>query len=739
MTIAYDNFYSDDDSSLRFAKSYLDAGYSPIPIKPRSKIPCDSGWQNLRLIEDQLAESFWPGTNVGVLLGEPSCGLVDVDLDNANALKLAPCFLPPTDFKFGRQSKPMSHWIYRTQNPGNCKKLTAHETIVEVRATGGQTVFPGSVHPSSEEISFCDADFGELPMPGHCTREELDQAATNIAIASVLLDYWTPGLRHQLSFALTGVFVRHGWTEENVLKLVKAVAETANDDDVEDRVNSVQTTFENHHKGNPITGWPTLNEVIGADAAKHIGKFIGATGGPSDQTARPAANSNCQWTVSNFATDHDAAVTFSDQCSGNLIFSPNSSQWYQRKVQVFEPIADCIAQGVVGDFADMAYRQLGKDVKVIKSRSKINATQELSRSRLAIDQGLIDSDRNLVGLSDGRILDLTTGEIMATDRHVVVTRKLGTTYDPAAQCPRWLEFLNTILAGNQPNIDFVQRAAGYSLSGEVTEQCFFIMTGSGANGKTTFINAIRITFGDYSATTPMQTLTVMLNSNSQTNDLAALEGKRFVSASDGEAGQRLAEAKIKNMTGGDTICCRGMYKDFKEYDPQFKLWIATNDLPNVTGSDEAIWRRIKVINFPVTIPENQRDPNLSADLAAEAPGIFNWALQGYRAWKSEGLKPPPEVKEATRTYRHENDLVGQFIAERCFEDPAAKSMSKALHMGYTQWCEDNRYAVLPIIPFAKEIKKKGYASRKFQRGNGFAGIDLKPAHKCENSDGGPFE
>lgn len=121
MTIAYDNFYSDDDSSLRFAKSYLDAGYSPIPIKPRSKIPCDSGWQNLRLIEDQLAESFWPGTNVGVLLGEPSCGLVDVDLDNANALKLAPCFLPPTDFKFGRQSKPMSHWIYRTQNRETAK------------------------------------------------------------------------------------------------------------------------------------------------------------------------------------------------------------------------------------------------------------------------------------------------------------------------------------------------------------------------------------------------------------------------------------------------------------------------------------------------------------------------------------------------------------------------------------------------------------------------------------------
>jgi putative DNA primase/helicase len=737
--IAYKDIFS-DNFSLYFAKLYLNAGYNPTPIKPRSKKPFYDEWQNIRLTRDELAANFLPGTNVGVVLGDPSGGLVDVDLDNANAVKLAPYFLPPTDFKFGRQSKPASHWIYQTQNPGRCKKLRTHETIVEVRANGGQTVFPGSFHDETgEEIYFCDADIDKLPAPTQTTREYLDAAARNIAIGSVSVDHWTPGLRHQLSLALAGVFVRHRWTEDDVLKLVKAVAGTAKDDDVEDRLNSVRTTFENCRKGNLITGWPTLNEAIGADAAKYIEKFLGPTRGHFDQTARPAANSNCQWTLTNFATDHDAAVTFSEQCSGTLIFSPISNQWYQRNVQVYEPIADCIAQGAVGDFADMAHRQLGKDVKTVKSRSKINAILELSRSRLAVDQALIDSDTNLVGLCDGRILDLMTGETVATNRDVMVTKKLGTTQTPDALCPRWLQFLDTIFEGNQEIIDFVQRAVGYSLSGEVTEQCFFIMTGTGANGKSTFIHALGKMFGDYSGITPMQTLTVMPFSNGQTNDLAAMEGKRFIAASDGEAGQRLAEAKIKHMTGGDTICCRGMYKDFKEYDPQFKLWLATNDLPNVTGSDNAIWRRIMVIKFPVTIPEELRDRDLSTKLAAEAAGIFNWALQGYRAWKTGGLKPPSEVTEATQTYRCENDLIGQFIEDRCVQDPAAKSTTKVLHVGYSQWCEENRYAVLPLIPFAKEIKKKGFASRKFQRGNGFAGIDLKPAHKFENSNGGLFE
>lgn len=716
-----------DNKPLHYAQLYLAAGYSPIPVKPKDKEPVDKAWQNLRLTEEDLPSRFSRNNNVSVLLGEPSSGLVDVDLDNANALKLATYFLPETDFIFGRRSKPDSHRVYQVSATAKTRQFKAREMIVEVRDTGGHTVFPGSVHrDTGEDIEFSTPIGYHLPAPALTTRDTLDVAAAKIAIGSILLDHWTTGICHELSLAMAGFLAKAGWTEDDVLHFIEVVCELAGDGEVSDRIKCVETTFTNHRDGQPNKGWTSLVDCLGREAAGHIKKFVRMSSDGNYQPAK-AANSNCQWTKVNFATDHDAAMTFSGQCEGNLRFSTTSNQWYHRKVQVFEPIAPAIVQGIVGDFAAMAHRQVGEDARNTKSKSKINAITELSRGPLAVDASLIDSDRNLLGLSDGRILNLTTASILAPDEDAFVTKKLAAPFDPTAHSPIWLRFLDRIFEGNQNMIDFLQRAVGYSLSGEVTEQCLFIMIGSGANGKSTFINALRQMFGDYSGTTPMQTLTVMPFSNGQTNDLAAMEGKRFIATSDGEAGQRLAEAKIKNMTGGDTISCRALYKDYREYDPMFKLWVATNDLPNVSGSDDAIWRRIRVINFPVTIPESERDGSLSSVLAAEASGILNWALEGYRVWKSSGLMPPAEVTEATGKYRVENDLVGQFIEERCVQQPAARCTNKELHDAYGDWCEDNGHPPKQNNTFAKELKKKGFTPRRGQKGNGWAGISIKPA------------
>ena len=405
------------------------------------------------------------------------------------------------------------------------------------------------------------------------------------------------------------------------------------------------------------------------------------------------------------------------------------SQWYRREVQVFEPVSDVIVQGAVGDFVAMAHHQLEKRAPGLKSRSKINAIMELSRSQLFVDDKTIDNDRSVVGLADGRILDLRTGDIVPTGQDVFVTKKLGANYDPTATCPLWERFLSVIFNGNQAVIDFVKRAVGYSLSGEVSEQCLFIMIGTGANGKSTFINAVRKVFGDYSGTTPMQTLTVMPFPNGQTNDLAAMEGKRFISASDGEAGQRLAEAKIKNMTGGDKISCRALYKDFRDYDPQFKLWVATNDLPECNRVRRCNLAAHPGHNFPNYHPGRtpgsepfhqlgQRSPRHSQLGACRSSG--NGKPDG-------GLRPPAEVTDATGKYRRENDQVGQFIDERCCTEPAAKCSSKVLHGGYVRWCDDNGHTPVPLSTLGKELQRKGFASRRTNKGNGWGGIDLRPA------------
>jgi putative DNA primase/helicase len=723
---------NNDNRPLQFATLYLTAGYSPIPVKARSKLPVHSAWQELQLRADELSTNFEPNHNVSIVLGDLSSGLIDIDIDDINALQLAQHFLPHTDFVFGRKSKPASHYVYTSGLPGSTKQWKAGKIIVELRATGSQTVFPGSIHESGEPIEFDQATGSGLPHPANIDRKALESALDKIAIGTVLSWNWAEKSRHEVALATAGLLAQSDWTEVEVTDLICAIASVAGDPEIQDRARCVRTTFERVETGIPVKARSALVDVIGRDAVRHIEKFL-RTDSDSHFKERRAPNSSLQCTRENISTDHDAAVAFAKSCAGNVLYATDSQRWLHRKAQVFEPIDRSMMQRLAGDFATTLEEQLGADARRLKSRSKINAIVELSRSQLAIDDKLIDAKPHLVGLADGRILDLATGTFVpAASQDVFVTKRLGTAYDPNARCLRWNEFLKAIFEGNRNVIDFIQRAVGYCLSGDVSEQCLFILIGTGANGKSTLINALHNMFGDYAGSTPMHTLTVMPFSNGQSNDLASIEGRRFVSASDGEAGQALAESKIKHMTGGDKISCRPLYKDYRSYEPQFKLWIATNDLPNVKGFDPAIWRRIRVIEFPVTISEEQRDPRLAEQLAAEAPGILNWALQGYRDWKRGGLNAPPEISEATNSYRRDNDLVGQFIDARCEVREGAHATTKSLYVAYCQWCEENGCQAMALNAFGKEMKRKGFGQKKGQKGNSLVGVELKPDLSCRS-------
>jgi putative DNA primase/helicase len=362
--------------------------------------------------------------------------------------------------------------------------------------------------------------------------------------------------------------------------------------------------------------------------------------------------------------------------------------------------------------------------KPLTSRQHINATVELSRKRLRASEDVFDKDNLFVGCSDGRSLNLATGEFVTTEAGIV-TRKLGTSFDPEAQCPQWLEFLSTIFKGDQELIKFVQRVAGYSLTGETTEQCLFILTGTGANGKSTFLTILSKLLGNYAATTPMMTLMDSKFGQQQTSDLARLAGCRFVSASEGERGHKLAESKIKTMTGGDTIACRFLYQEHFQYQPQLKIFLSTNELPEVAGTDEAIWRRIRLIEFPVTIPEKERDPHLADKLAMELPGILNWAISGYREYANGGLNPPEQVTKVTHNYRNENDVFGQWLEDCCQLDKGVEESVKSLHSSYSHWCESNGLACVSLPRFGKELSRRGFANFRKGNGNWRRGIALR--------------
>jgi putative DNA primase/helicase len=328
------------------------------------------------------------------------------------------------------------------------------------------------------------------------------------------------------------------------------------------------------------------------------------------------------------------------------------------------------------------------------SANRIKSVMQLARSELLADASNFDTNADVVGCQNG-VLSLAKGDLIQTEPSIM-TKRLGCNFEPDAECASFKDFLDTIFDGDEDVISFVQRVVGYSLSGSTTEQCLFVLIGDGANGKTTLINVLQRLFGDYAASTPMQTLMVSRYGGQQTNDLAALVGKRFVAASEGEVGQTIAESKVKMMTGGDRIACRHLYGNQFEYDPQFKLWLATNDLPRITGTGEAIWRRFHVIKFPVTIPPDQRDGDLGKKLGAELSGILNWALEGNRDWKSQGLNPPGKVIDGTQAYRSENDTTRQFVETCCELDPKACERTSKLFEAYENWTRKSGLEALSI-------------------------------------------
>jgi len=262
--------------------------------------------------------------------------------------------------------------------------------------------------------------------------------------------------------------------------------------------------------------------------------------------------------------------------------------------------------------------------------------------------------------------------------------------------------------GNQNLITFLQRAVGYSLTGATSEQVLFFLYGTGANGKSTFLDIIYELFGNYASATPTSTLLSKAGSDTIPNDIARLKGVRFVSAVETEDGRRLAESVLKQITGDKRISARFMRGEWFDFKPECKLWLAANHKPVIRGTDDGIWRRIRLIPFTVSIPPEEQDRKLFEKLLTELPGILNWAMQGCVRWQREGLDLPLEVKTAIATYRAEMDTLSDFFAECCIVAPDATASAKELYLRYTFWCEENGERPERQKAFGMRLSERGF-------------------------------
>ena len=304
----------------------------------------------------------------------------------------------------------------------------------------------------------------------------------------------------------------------------------------------------------------------------------------------------------------------------------------------------------------------------------------------------LDQESMLLNCTNG-IVDLNTGDLLTHTRERLMTKMIKVKYDPKAECKEWEKFLDLVTGGDKKLQYSLQLAIGYSLTGSTDEHLFFFLYGLGANGKTTFTETIRRLMGDYSHRTDIEALLQSWRHGQEaTPHLADLAGARFVLASELPENRKLNESLIKEITGGDSITARYLYGQPFSFQPTHKLWVFGNHKPNISGTDEGIWRRMRgIFPFKVTIPENQRRPmsEILRIFESEFSGILNWAVTGCLMWQSNGLEFAPAMKDAAEEYRTEQDLVQQFIEERCDMHSEYSEMKDSLYKAWRDWCEDS--------------------------------------------------
>jgi len=405
----------------------------------------------------------------------------------------------------------------------------------------------------------------------------------------------------------------------------------------------------------------------------------------------------------------------------------DGARWNRDDVLAVRALAEKTVQGIAVDAANISDSKARAGAldyaRRCCSQRTLDAMLKLAEHQAAVKPDIFDTDPWLLNVRNGTI-NLRAGELRPHNPDDLITQLAPVDYDPGAECPLWLNFLGDIMDNNAGLIDYLQRIAGYALTGDVREHKLFVLYGTGSNGKSTFVNTLLHVVGDYSVQTEPELL-LLARSEKHPTGLTDLRGARLAVSAEIESGRKLAEVLVKQLTGGDRITARRMWENFSEFDPTHKLLVSTNHKPVITGTDHAIWRRIALIPFTVTIPDEAQDKTLPEKLLAEAPGILNWCLQGCVGWQLHGLVEPNEVKVATDAYKSEQDILGDFLDECCETGSRKTVTSRELRRVYELWCERNGETPLKTTGFGRRLTERGLKKQRSGQARSWVGIGLR--------------
>ena len=420
-----------------------------------------------------------------------------------------------------------------------------------------------------------------------------------------------------------------------------------------------------------------------------------------------------------FVAEYGIGLRYVDAWGKWLYLVPGACRWDKDEELLVYTLARKLCREVAAEAArDKNTTQ--QCAKAIASAKTVNAVVQLARAdeRIAANVDQWDADPWQLNTLKGAI-DLQGDGTVQFRPHDYHTKATAVAPSDDA-CPLWLAFLDRITGGDRTLQDFLQRMAGYCLTGSTREHALFFLYGTGANGKTVFINTVSGVLGSYAKTAPLETFTDTHNERHPT-DLAMLRGARLVTAIETEQNRRWSEAKIKMLTGGDRVAARLMRQDFFEFTPAFKLLIAGNHKPGLRSVDEAIRRRINLIPFNVTIPPDERDPQLGEKLEAEWPGILQWMIDGCHMWIEQELAPPEIVRAATDRYLEAEDTLSAWLDECCEVDAQAWELGSTLYASWKAYAERSREYVGSKTAFNENLERHGFRPHR-QGGTGLKGF-----------------
>jgi len=373
-----------------------------------------------------------------------------------------------------------------------------------------------------------------------------------------------------------------------------------------------------------------------------------------------------------------------------------------------------------------------------ESAGSINAMLSMASREpgIPIHEEELDPDPWAFNCANG-IVDLRTGDLRPHDKLAMCSKASPVAYNPDARCPLFIEFLREISMGRDDIVNFLQRWFGYSMTGDVSAQTFAIFFGNGANGKSTLVELVAKILGDYGKSAPPDVF-IQKNQSGIPNDVAALRGARMVLTTETEANAKLAESKVKSLTGGDRVVARYMRGEFFEFSPTWKIIISTNHRPRISGGDSGIWRRIVLVPFDFFATGDKLDSQLPKKLWAEREGILTWMIRGAVAWYKagqgrQGLAIGKVLLQETQEYRNDEDVIGRFLAEGCWQRGEGaidianfKTPSSTLLECFVEWCqrEGEQYAAkITATAFGRAMRERGYEKVMLAGGKrGYRGI-----------------